>query len=76
MGDDLHTRLGHDPNSNLKEDLEEDDEQLEELLFAAYRVALPLMIVGGILVTTLSLVVLTRPRLRATHVNTLVELPL
>ncbi|XP_063588768.1 uncharacterized protein LOC134765902 [Penaeus indicus] len=70
MDDDLRARLGHDPNSNLEEDLENDDERVEELLYVAYRVALPLMVVGGILVTTLTLVVLTRPRLRATHVNT------
>ncbi|ROT61532.1 hypothetical protein C7M84_020679 [Penaeus vannamei] len=70
MDGDPSPRVGHGPHPTLKEGLEEDDGQLDDLLYGAYRVVLPLVIVGGILVTTLSLVVLTRPRLRATHVNT------
>ncbi|XP_042866287.1 uncharacterized protein LOC122249460 [Penaeus japonicus] len=69
MEDDNPALLGHDSPSNLKEDFGRDDDQVEALLYVAYRVALPLMVVAGVLVTTLSLVVLTRPRLRATHVN-------
>lgn len=70
MDGDPSPRVGHGPHPTLKEGLEEDDGQLDDLLYGAYRVVLPLVIVGGVLVTTLSLVVLTRPRLRATHVNT------